>query len=539
MSSRADKSKTVKKNDSMKIYSTEKDPVTNPDICEFYIDFGTNLVIRCLGGHVPKYAGVRKGQSSAHFPIEACANCEFCEKCRSKRQTSDYVVRISLKAIMALCTHESADALSVNSKGTPSRDKGLRDHRPVVSERSSDIKGHRSGVRDKGSGVSNQTKRRSIFASMPCRAAIAAVVVCVLVGAITLLTGVWRISDDLPEVESDIMTVSAVTPGINSPAIEPISLPEQGDGDPMELNHERNNPDTAPESPEQGGESTNFSDPEAGYSEEEETDPPETSEPEDPLVAGIAVGETAADPSGSGSAGSAGSTGSGSTGSTEVSGSGNAGSTGNGNVGNGDAGNSGTNPAATTPPQSTGNASVAPDQQFQAVYSSDGEPLPYLIYVSKDSFTIAILGLDDDLEYTVLLQTYSTAIGRTSAQTRAGTFSITSKTRWIDWSDGTHTPYGTGHSGGLWFHGPIYNQKDPHSLRTASYNAIGTNATAGCLRTTTANSLWIYNNIPIGTRVIIANDSRFTSAVPARIDDGQTFDPTDPDVHAVDDFADE
>ena len=170
--------------------------------------------------------------------------------------------------------------------------------------------------------------------------------------------------------------------------------------------------------------------------------------------------------------------------------------------------------------------------QFAAVYSPEGTVFPYLLYVSKHSYTIAVLTLDENNEYTRLLRTYSTAIGRTSAQTRAGRFTITGKTRWIDWGN-SYSPFGSKHSGGLWFHGPLYRARSSGTLITRSYNQIGSSATAGCMRTTTEAAVWIYYNCAEGTPVIIANDSRFTSVVPAQVDDSQTFDPTDPDIHAV------
>lgn len=65
-------------------------------------------------------------------------------------------------------------------------------------------------------------------------------------------------------------------------------------------------------------------------------------------------------------------------------------------------------------------------------------------------------------------------------------------------------------------------------MRANTFNQIGTRATAGCFRTSTYAAAWIYHNAPIGTRVVVSNDSFFTSPVPERIDRRQTFDPTYP-----------
>jgi len=170
------------------------------------------------------------------------------------------------------------------------------------------------------------------------------------------------------------------------------------------------------------------------------------------------------------------------------------------------------------------------DNAESILYQEEEEEFPYLIYVSKDSFTIAILGLDDEGEYTEVLKTFHTAVGRTSAQTRAGTYTIISRTRWVRWGRNSFSPYATRHSGGLWFHGPLYNARDSYRLNPRSFNAIGSNATAGCMRTTTGASAWIYYHVPDGTTVIIANDSLYTSTPVDRIDSSQRFDPTDPNL---------
>jgi len=67
----------------------------------FDIDEETNVINRCPGGHVPTNAGVSKSQTTAHFPHEACANCEFSAQCQSKPLVKDCVVRINIKSVVA------------------------------------------------------------------------------------------------------------------------------------------------------------------------------------------------------------------------------------------------------------------------------------------------------------------------------------------------------------------------------------------------------------------------------------------------------
>jgi hypothetical protein len=46
----------------------------------------------------------------AHFPLEACSNCEFKEQCHSKQQKKDCIVRINLKAIKTARQREKVKA---------------------------------------------------------------------------------------------------------------------------------------------------------------------------------------------------------------------------------------------------------------------------------------------------------------------------------------------------------------------------------------------------------------------------------------------
>lgn len=92
---------------------TKKIPVT-----EFEIDESTNVIKKCPAGYSPTHAGVSSGQTSAHFPHEACANCEFKERCYSKKQVKDCVVRISLKTVNV---SRERQAMKVNRKENTSK----------------------------------------------------------------------------------------------------------------------------------------------------------------------------------------------------------------------------------------------------------------------------------------------------------------------------------------------------------------------------------------------------------------------------------
>jgi len=75
---------------------SSKIPVTDFDICS-----ETHVINKCSKGFKPTHANYTKEQSVAHFPLDACNNCELREKCYAKKQKKSYVVRISKKSLEA------------------------------------------------------------------------------------------------------------------------------------------------------------------------------------------------------------------------------------------------------------------------------------------------------------------------------------------------------------------------------------------------------------------------------------------------------
>jgi len=62
------------------------------------------------------HAGVKKGQTVAHFPKEACAKCELKNQCYCKEQKKDYVVRVNLKSIEAAKQREKIECKCEENK---------------------------------------------------------------------------------------------------------------------------------------------------------------------------------------------------------------------------------------------------------------------------------------------------------------------------------------------------------------------------------------------------------------------------------------
>ena len=130
----------------------------------------------------------------------------------------------------------------------------------------------------------------------------------------------------------------------------------------------------------------------------------------------------------------------------------------------------------------------------------------YFIYVEKGSHTITIFGKDANGKYTVPRKTFLTATGRTASLTPVGDFTILGKEKWHSWGN-SYSPYCCKYYGNLFFHGPIYGQKNFGTLSINSVFQIGTNASSGCMRTTVQAAYFIYQFCWVGTNVKIVNGS--------------------------------
>ena len=98
------------------------EPKKKLPVTEFDIDDTTNLINRCPGGYIPTHVGIGGGQTTAHFPHEACSNCEFRDQCFSKEQVKDNVVRITLKAVNA---SRDRVVMKANKKENTSKRAGI------------------------------------------------------------------------------------------------------------------------------------------------------------------------------------------------------------------------------------------------------------------------------------------------------------------------------------------------------------------------------------------------------------------------------
>ncbi len=125
----------------------------------------------------------------------------------------------------------------------------------------------------------------------------------------------------------------------------------------------------------------------------------------------------------------------------------------------------------------------------------------------------------------------STASNRSNTPT--GTFRILDKLRWHELNGPTWGQYCSHITSDILFHSvPNRRYNDNHSLKADAYNKLGTPASGGCIRLTVGHAKWLYDNVPVGTKVIVsdsvARPKNLTIEQAPKIPLSQNYDPTDP-----------
>ena len=155
----------------------------------------------------------------------------------------------------------------------------------------------------------------------------------------------------------------------------------------------------------------------------------------------------------------------------------------------------------------------------------------YLIKVNKAVNTVTVYKVKDGTE--TAQKVFLCSCGTTTPE---GSFSIPNKWRWLWMVDDSYGQWVTQIKGDYLFHSvPYWGTKDPLQLDVGEYNKLGTTCSHGCVRLRAGDAKWIYDNIPMGTEVIIYSDANDPGplGIPTvdPLPDWHTWDPTDPTVN--------
>ncbi len=130
----------------------------------------------------------------------------------------------------------------------------------------------------------------------------------------------------------------------------------------------------------------------------------------------------------------------------------------------------------------------------------------YYIIVNYVANVVTIYGKDSNNEYTIPVKAMVCSTG--VATPRSGVYKLTTtRYRWRALFGGVYGQYAVKIVGNILFHSVPYLATDNGTLEYWEYDKLGTSASAGCVRLTTADALWIYNNCESGTQVEFSSNS--------------------------------
>ena len=157
----------------------------------------------------------------------------------------------------------------------------------------------------------------------------------------------------------------------------------------------------------------------------------------------------------------------------------------------------------------------------------------YYIRVNIQENVVNIYEKDENGEYTKPYKAMLCSTG--TATPKSGVYATTQKYRWLPLFGDVFGQYSTRIVDHILFHSVPYTKKSEDSLEYWEYDKLGTSASAGCIRLTVEDALWIYENCESGTNVEFyssSNPGPLGKPTAKKISDEddklKNWDPTDP-----------
>ena len=197
-------------------------------------------------------------------------------------------------------------------------------------------------------------------------------------------------------------------------------------------------------------------------------------------------------------------------------------------------------PTQTVPEYSSENESCGDENESTEEKTTkppvDPKSLPYIIKVNRAANCLTVYGKDDAGNFTVPVKAITVSCGKNVGDTPTGTFQTINEYNWRKMVDGTYSQYAYRIVGSILFHSVPYYSQAKNDLEWEEFNKLGSPASLGCVRMTVADSKWLMDNCPIGTKVTIYDDASNpgplgkpdTIKIPAD-SPYKNWDPTDPD----------
>lgn len=158
---------------------------------------------------------------------------------------------------------------------------------------------------------------------------------------------------------------------------------------------------------------------------------------------------------------------------------------------------------------------------------------PYQIHLLRNQNTIIIYGMDENGEYTKLVNVFPCSTGYWN-ETELGDFEIGLQMRWGSLMADLYGQYSSQFNYNQLFHSVPYWSKDQNNIEWEEYEKLGTAASSGCVRLATIDAKWIYDYCPTGAPVKVYDVDELPVVKPVQcviLEDYlfRGWDPTDPD----------
>ena len=164
------------------------------------------------------------------------------------------------------------------------------------------------------------------------------------------------------------------------------------------------------------------------------------------------------------------------------------------------------------------------------------DALPYLIKVNRIQNCITIYKKDKSGEYTVPYKAIVCSTGKKLGDTPLGEFTTLISYEWLLMVDGSYGQFAYRYYGSILFHSVPYFSKNKDDLEYKQFNKLGESASLGCVRVCVRDAIWLIENCPVGTQVVVYDDETSPGPLgkPEMIkipvnSPYRGWDPTDPD----------
>ena len=157
----------------------------------------------------------------------------------------------------------------------------------------------------------------------------------------------------------------------------------------------------------------------------------------------------------------------------------------------------------------------------------------YYLKINYIANVVTAYTKDSDGNYTNPVKAMVCSTGK--ATPHSGVYRMSSKYRWHMLNGGVYGQYCSRITGHILFHSVPYATNSPDTLKYVAYDKLGTKASAGCIRLTVADAMWVYSNCASGTYVEFYGSSdpgplgKPSARKISSNEACRNWDPTDPD----------